>query len=95
MRFSAFIVVFVVTLAIYSLANYYICIRGIQAFTIAQPLKKWYLITYFAISYSFFLGMILERTASSAFSEWVFRIGTFWLPFMLYMLMALVLVDLV
>lgn len=94
MRLSIFILVFLTTLAIYSLANYYIGIRGIQAFTITQPLKKWYIIAYIAISYSFFLGIILERIASSAFSEWVFRIGTFWLPFMLYMLMALLLVDL-
>lgn len=37
--------------------------------------------------------MILERTASSAFSEWVFRIGTFWIPYMLYLLMGVILID--
>jgi uncharacterized protein len=95
MRSSVFIIVFLVVLAIYSLANYYIVIRGIQAFAITQPLKKWYLIAYIAISYSFFLGIILERIASSAFSEWVFRIGTFWLPFMLYILLAMIMVDIV
>ena len=43
----------------------------------------------------FILGSVLERTFSSAFSEWVYRIGAFWLAFMLYFTIAAVLIDLV
>jgi uncharacterized protein len=95
MRTYAFLIFFGILLVIYSAANYYLYIRGIQAFSIIQPLKRWYTIAYIVLSYSFFVAMILERTASSAFSEWVFRIGTFWLAFMLYLLMAVIVIDLV
>lgn len=88
-----FLLIFFLFLAIYSLANFYLFTRSVQIFSITQPLKKWYIIAYILISYSFIFGMILERTASSAFSEWVFRIGTFWLPYMLYLLMGVILID--
>jgi len=90
-----FLVVLAVFLLIYSAANYYIYIRGIQAFSVQQPLKRWVTIAFIIISYSFFVGIILERVASSALSEWIFRIGSFWLPVMLYLIMVLVLIDLV
>lgn len=95
MKPSLFLLIFFVFLAVYSLANFYLFTRSVQIFSITQPFKKWYIIAYIFISYSFIIGMILERTASSAFSEWVFRIGTFWLPFMLYLLMGVILIDLV
>ena len=92
---SIFIVVFLTILVIYSLASYYLWIRGVAAFSIAEPQKKWYLLGFILISAAFFVGMILERTASSAFSEWVVRIGTTWLPFLLYFLMAIIFIDII
>lgn len=90
-----FLLIFIAFIGVYSFANYYLYSRSLQAFSITQPFKKWYLIAYILISYSIFIGLILERTASSAFSEWIFRIGTFWLPFMLYLLMAVILIDII
>jgi predicted MPP superfamily phosphohydrolase len=95
MRTTVFLIFFGIILAIYSAANYYLYSRGIQAFSIAQPYKRWFLIAYVIVTYSFFVGIIMERVASSAFSEWIFRVGTFWLPFMLYLLIAVVFIDLV
>jgi len=95
MKASAFLIFFGIILTIYSAANYYLYIRGIQALSITQPFKRLFTIAYIIVTYSFFVGIILERTASSAFSEWVFRVGTFWLPFMLYLLMAVILIDLI
>lgn len=95
MKSYMFLVVFIIILLIFSLANYYLYIRGLQAFSITQPLKKWYIAAFLLLGSSFFIGMILERVASSAFSELVVRIGTMWLPFMLYLLMAVVLIDIV
>lgn len=43
----------------------------------------------------FIAGSVLERTATSAFSEWIYRIGSFWLAFMLYLVIAVVLIDIV
>lgn len=95
MKSYIFLVVFIIILLIFSLANYYLYIRGLQAFSITQPLKKWYIAAFLLLGSSFFMGMILERVASSAFSELVVRVGTMWLPFMLYLLMAVVLIDFV
>lgn len=89
------ILILLAFLAVYSAANYYIYQRSIEFFSMSKATTKWYLVVFIVVSYSFFLGMILERVASSAFSEWVFRIGTYWLAYMLYLLLALILIDIV
>jgi len=94
MKILPFLLIFLVILTVYSLANYYLFIRGVQAFSPEPAAKRWITITYILVSYSFFAGILLERAASSAFSEWVFRIGSLWLPFMLYFLFAVILIDL-
>jgi uncharacterized protein len=95
MKSYIFLLIILTILLVYSIANYYLFIRGMQAFSITQPLKKWFLIGFILLSSSFFVGMFLERAASSAFSEWVVRVGTMWLPFMLYLLMAVIMIDIV
>ncbi len=95
MKILPFLLVFLVILAVYSLANYYLFLRGVQAFSLEQPVKRWVALVYLLVSYSFFVGIVLERVASSVISEWVFRIGSLWLPFMLYFLFAVILIDLV
>jgi predicted MPP superfamily phosphohydrolase len=87
------IAVSIVTL-IYSLANYYIYSRGLLAFSINSTVKTVYAITLWVAAASFIAGMFLERLASSVFSEWVFRIGSLWLAFMLYFFIATILFDL-
>lgn len=89
------ILILLAFLAVYSAANYYIYQRSIEFFSMSKATTKWYLVVFIVVSYSFFLGMILERVASSAFSEWVFRIGTYWLAYMLYLLMAFLLIDII
>src|SRR5674476_238009 len=39
--------------------------------------------------------MFWERTASSIVSEWVYRIGAFWLAFMFYFLLVILVMDLI
>jgi uncharacterized protein len=95
MKILTFLLIFLVILLIYSLANFYLFSRGVQAFSIEPPIKRCFAIVYFLVTYSFFAGILLERAASSAFSEWVFRMGSLWLPFMLYFLFAVILIDLV
>jgi predicted MPP superfamily phosphohydrolase len=66
-----------------------------MAFSCNPALKKWYTVIFWTVVSSFLIGMFWERAASSIVSEWVYRVGAFWLAFMLYFLMALVLIDLV
>jgi hypothetical protein len=93
MRSFSFLIFFSIVMLIYSSANYYLYVRGIQAFSITQPTKKWYILIFWTVAFLFIAGSILERTATSAFSEWVYRIGSFWIAFMLYLGLAVVMID--
>lgn len=95
MRSLTFLIVFSIIMLIYFLANYYLYVRGLQAFSLNQPMKRWYIVLFWTLVVSFIAGSVLERTFSSAFSEWIYRIGSFWLAFMLYLIIAVVLIDIV
>lgn len=95
MRSITFLIFFSIVLLIYSSVNYYLFARGLQAFSLSQPMKRWYIIIFWTVVSSFIAGSILERTATSAFSEWIYRIGSFWLAFMLYLFIAVIIIDLV
>ncbi|HAQ19854.1 MAG TPA: metallophosphoesterase [Prolixibacteraceae bacterium] len=95
MRSLSFLIFFSIVMLIYTSANYYLYVRGLQVFSISQPAKKWYIFIFWTVAFLFIAGSVLERTATSAFSEWVYRIGSFWIAYMLYLGMAVVLIDIV
>ena len=90
-----FLIIISIVLVIFYSANYYIYVRGLQAFSFNPTAKKWYTIAFFSLVSTFVAGMVLERYASSAISEWIYRIGAFWLAFMLYFFLTVVVIDLV
>lgn len=93
MRSYSFLIFFSIVLLIYSSANYYLYTRGLQAFSFTQTSKKWYFAGFWLVAFLFIAGSVLERTATSAFSEWVYRIGSFWIAYMLYLGLAVVFID--
>ena len=93
MRSTTFLIFFSIVLIVYGCVNYYLFARGLQAFSLSQPMKRWYTAIFWTIVSSFIVGSILERTAASAFSELIYRIGAFWIAFMLYLIIAVVLID--
>jgi len=95
MRSISFLIFFGIVLLIYSTVNYYLFVRGLQSFSLSQPMKRWYIVIFWTVVSMFIAGSVLERTATSAFSEWIYRIGSFWLAFMLYLFIAVVLIDFV
>jgi predicted MPP superfamily phosphohydrolase len=95
MRSTTFLIFFSIVMLIYGSVNYYLFVRGLQAFALSQPMKRWYIGIFWVIASMFIVGNVLERTATSAFSEWIYRIGAFWMAFMLYLFIALVLIDFV
>ena len=95
MRSYTFLIFFSIVLLIYFSVNYYIFVRGLQVFSLSQPMRKWYIISFWTIVSMFIAGSVLERTATSAFSEWIYRIGAFWVAFMLYLIIAIVIIDVV
>lgn len=94
MRSATFLIFFSIVLLIYGSVNYYLFARGLQAFSLSQPMRRWYIAIFWTIASMFIVGNVLERTATSAFSEWIYRIGAFWMAYMLYLLIALVMIDL-
>lgn len=95
MKSSSFIIFFLVVISIYSLAHVYLYIRGIQAFSPQGTVKKMSVIGYIMLASLFIIGMFLERAYSSVFSEWILKIGTTWLAFLLYFILALLVIDMV
>lgn len=95
MRTTSFLIFFGIVLLIYFSVNYYIYSRGLQAFSISPTWQRSYIIAFWLIVSSFIIGEILEHTHSSLASEWIYRIGAFWLAFMLYFILTLVLFDVV
>ena len=95
MRSITFLIFFSIVLLVYSSVNYYVYTRGLMVFSCNPPLKKWYTIIFWTVVSSFVIGMFWERTSSSILSEWIYRVGAFWLAFMLYFLISIVLIDLV
>lgn len=95
MRITSFLIFFSIVLLIYGSVNYYLFVRGVQAFSLTPWLKRWFTIVFWLVAASFVTGSLLEYTISSAFSEWVYRIGSFWLAAMLYFTLTVFLIDLV
>lgn len=95
MRSITFLIFFSIVLLIYSSVNYYLFVRGLQVFSLNQSMRRVFIVGFWTVVSMFIVGNVLERTATSAFSEWVYRIGAFWMAFMLYLIIAVVLIDLV
>jgi len=90
-----FFIFFIIVITIYLVSNYYLFVRGLQVFSMTPLLKRYFIIGFWTLVPMFLIGSILERTFSSAFSEWIYRIGSFWLAFMLYFAIAAILIDLI
>ncbi len=95
MRSVQFLIFFSVVLLVYSLVNYYIYIRGLQTLPVGMIFRNWYPWIFLFISASYIIGRFLERAWISPVSSFFTFVGAFWLALMVYMLMAVLVVDLV
>ena len=95
MRTTSFLIFFGTVLLNYFSVNFLIFSRGLQAFALSPVWKKSYIITFWVIVSCFIIGEILEHTHSSIASEWIYRIGAFWLAFMLYFSLSILLFDVI
>ena len=95
MRSVQFLIFFSIVILIYSLVNYYIYIRGMQALPEGMAFKSWYPWIFLFLSASYIIGRFLERVWISPVSTFFTFAGSFWLAFMIYFLMAVVVIDIV
>lgn len=80
-------------LLVYSLLNYYIYIRGMQALPAEFGFKTFYPWVFLFLSASYVIGRVLERVWISPVSSFFTFVGSFWLAFMVYLLLAVVVID--
>lgn len=95
MRVTSFLIFFGIALLIYFSFNFFIYSRGLQAFSISPAWRRSYIVVFWVIVSCFVVGEILEHTRSSLVSEWIYRIGAFWLAFMLYFALTLLVFDVI
>jgi predicted MPP superfamily phosphohydrolase len=88
-----FIIFFSIFFTVYGLVNLYILIRGWQSIPQGSSLKISYLIFFLFVSLSFIAGRFIENISLSAASNLLIWIGSFWLAAMLYLFLAIVLID--
>jgi hypothetical protein len=92
---TSFLIFFSIVMLIYFSSNYYLFHRGLQALSFSQSIKRWYIPVFWIVASLFVVGNFMERMYSSSLSEWVYRIGSFWLAMMLYLGLSVILIDLV
>lgn len=88
------IIFFILTVTtVYFGAHYYVFARVVHHLSLTPPISKYVFWGLAIISSLFILGMVLEHAYSSVLSEWVYKIGTTWLAFFLYFLLAIIAID--
>jgi predicted MPP superfamily phosphohydrolase len=94
LKTGAFIIFFSIVLVVYGLVNSYIFTRGLQAIPAGSAWRAWYIPGFWVLASTFILARILERTWPCGFTGVVTWIGSFWLAFMLYFILAALIMDL-
>ncbi|NQV03058.1 MAG: metallophosphoesterase [Bacteroidia bacterium] len=94
MKTTQFIIFISIVIVIYGAINFYIFIRGLQAIPSDTGLRLWFSLIFWGLASTFILARILERVYPCMLTGIVTWIGSFWLGFMLFFILAVVLIDL-
>ena len=90
-----FVIFFSVVLLIYSLLNYLVFIRGLQAIPLGNPYRTGYKWAFLILSSSYIVARVLERIWISPVSDVFTWVGSFWLAAMIYFLLFALLFDII
>src|ERR1035437_2814215 len=86
---------FIIFLALYSLLNYYIGLRGWQALEGAAYLRPLFLIIFLFSALSYIFSKVVQKYLPTIIYETIETIGSFWFAFMLYFFIAVILLDVI
>ena len=91
-KFGFFIILF---LAIYTLANYYVGIRGYRAFNKMLPFltAKVFWIIFWFIAFSYMISILGRNFLPQALRNPFTTIGVYWMAALFYLVLILPLVD--
>ncbi len=85
---------FLIFLSLYSVVNFYIGLRVWEALEGAAYLRPAFLVLFLISSLSYIFSKVAQRYLPLGFYEAIEKIGSFWFAFMLYFLLAIILLDL-
>jgi len=95
MKAVQFLIFFSIFFSVYFLTNYYIYIRGLQAFTFSPLLRAVYIKLFIVLALAYIAGRILERITVCWIADFLTWIGSYWLALMVYFLLMVVLIDII
>ncbi|OGU59434.1 MAG: hypothetical protein A2X64_00795 [Ignavibacteria bacterium GWF2_33_9] len=94
MRTFTFLIILTAIVLIYSLLNYYILRRALQALPESFPYRIWLIIGFIIIAYSFLIGRFLENPLNTDITYYFIWLGSFWLGAFIYFIIIIVALDL-
>lgn len=95
MKIYNLIIFLTVFLSLYGGINYYIFIRGMQAFPKGTRFRKIFLIVFLLMSSSYIYGRFLEKITICKLSDLLIWTGAYWFGMMLYFLLAVIMLDII
>jgi len=90
----AFLIIFSLVITIYTLVNFYIYARGMQALPAGTGLRAIFPWVFWGLAAAYLAGRFLERVYLSALSDLLVWTGSFWLAALLYFVLAVIFFDL-
>lgn len=95
MRLVQFLIFFSIVVSIYAAINYYIYHRAMMAIPADAPWRSLFPWVFLFLASSYIIARILDRVWLSPVSDFFTWIGALWLGLMVYILLAVILIDLV
>ncbi|MDR0970137.1 MAG: metallophosphoesterase [Lentimicrobiaceae bacterium] len=86
---------FILMLLVYSLASFYVLFRFWQALPNIKVVKIIYIVLAVLITYLYLFSVLLHHDVPLSLSRVIENVGSIWFIFLLYALMAFILIDLV
>jgi len=95
MKMTNFLIFFTIVFVLYSLANFYVFIRGLQALPKISSIRISYTIVFIILYLSYLIGRILERIHQCQVSNILIWSGSFWMAALIYFLMIVIIFDII
>ena len=95
MKRMDFVIFFSIVLTVYGLINYYLFIRGWQAFPEGSVLRKIFLFSFLILSLAYIAGRLSERYLPPWAGSSMIWVGSYWLAAMAYFLMIVAFLDVI
>ncbi len=93
MRTTTVVIFFAIFFTVTGFISFYIFIRGLQSIPADSSLRHAYALVFWTVALSFLGGRLLENFLPSILADCLVWIGSFWIAAMLYLLIAVVALD--